>query len=136
MSIKDYYLDLVRQLVRYAGVGIVITVTDYFIFLLCVYIDLPVIWSNATAKCAATLVGIFLHRIYTFAGPQRLSLMRQVAAYILLSAFNLCLSTAMILLIAEHYEWSALPSKIISDILIICISFVVSRLFIYAPEPH
>ena len=126
-------IQLLRQLGRYVGVGIIVTLVDYLVFLLVMHQGLSAPQANAASKVAATLVGAYLHRRYTFTGPQRLNLLRQMFAYAALAAFNLALSTGVIVLLISSMGWSGLVAKLAADLLVIVVSFAVSRVLIYAP---
>lgn len=121
------------QLARYVGVGLVVTLIDYAVFLVSMHLGLSAPRANVASKLAATLAGAVLHRRFTFAGPQRLGLARQMLAYAALSLFNLGLSTALIVVFSSHLGWPALLAKLTADVFVIALSFVVSRFFIYAP---
>lgn len=127
---------MVYQVGRYAGVGVGVTLVDYLFFLLFMQQGLSAAQANAGSKVAATLLGAYLHRRYTFAGPQRLNLLRQMLAYATLATFNLALSTGVIVLLMNVAGWSALVSKLSADLLVIVISFVVTRVLIYAPAKN
>ena len=118
---------------RYMGVGAVVTGVDYLIFLLCLQFGSVPAVANAVGRVVATGVGALLHRHYTFAGPQRLGLARQMAAYGALSAFNLGLSTAMIIVWVHHVGLGAVWAKVLTDAVVIAVSIVIGRLFIFAP---
>jgi putative flippase GtrA len=118
---------------RYAGVGVVVTLIDYVVFLLGMQWGLSAPLANVLSKLAATLAGAVLHRRYTFAGPQRLGPARQMLFYAALSLFNLGLSTGLIVVLSSMLGWPGLVAKLLADVVVIAVSFVVSRVFIYAP---
>lgn len=133
-AVRSRQIHLVGQVGRYVGVGVFVTLIDYLIFLLAVHLGLSAAYANVSSKVAATLGGGYLHRRYTFAGPQHLSLLRQIVAYAALSAFNLALSTVCIVWLMTNAGWPPLVAKLCADILVIAISFVASRVLIYAPS--
>lgn len=121
------------QLLRYLGVGLVVMAADYAGFLLCLLLGLTAVLANAVGKVAATIVGCVLHRSYTFAGPQHLSIRQQLVSYILLSVANLILSSILIHGFVHKLGLAALVAKVLTDIVVIVISYLVSKFLIYAP---
>ncbi len=118
---------------RYLGVGIVVMALDYLVFLLGLQMGATAVQSNAVGRLVTTVVGALLHRRYTFAGPQRMGILRQVMAYFALSGMNLAISTGLILLFAYHMDLAPLLAKMLADVVIIAISMVVGRFLIFAP---
>ncbi len=125
--------ESVTQAGRYLGVGVVVTGVDYLVFLLFLQFGSGAAAANAFGRLLATGVGALLHRRYTFAGPQRLGWARQMVAYGALSAFNLGLSTAMIVAWVDHVGLGAVWAKVLTDLVVIALSILIGRLFIFAP---
>jgi len=135
VSVKAFlHIRHFRQLGRYVGVGILVTLVDYLMFLLVLQQGMLTIQANAVSKVAATVVGAYLHRRITFGGPQRLKFSQQMLAYAALAAFNLALSTGVIMLLMHTTDMPALVSKLAADCLVIIVSFGISRFLIYAPS--
>lgn len=120
---------------RYLGVGAIVTGVDYALFIVSVRLGLAAVEANALSRVIATLVGAVLHRHYTFAGPQKWGLWRQMAGYGALSALNLALSSGLLIVLVDRWGWAPLLSKVCTDVLIIAVSIIVGRLLIFAPAP-
>lgn len=118
---------------RYVGVGFLITATDYLVFLGAVAAGVGAAPANAASRVVATMVGAVLHRHYTFSGPQRLGLWRQMMAYAALSAVNLVISTVLILALTDQMGLSPIVAKVLTDVVVIAVSIVVGRALIFAP---
>ena len=118
---------------RYASVGLVITVIDYAVFIVLVYLGLAAVQANAVGRVITTVVGAILHRRYTFAGPQKWGIARQMMAYVALSAFNLVLSSGLILLLTERAGLIPLMAKVATDVVVIAVSVLAGRFLIFAP---
>lgn len=124
------------QLMRYLGVGLVVMAADYACFLLCLLLGITAVLANAVGKVAATIVGCVLHRNYTFAGPQRLAIRQQLVSYIVLSAANLILSSVLVHALVYKLSLSALAAKVLTDIVVVIVAYLVSKFVIYAPTRH
>ena len=121
------------MLSRYAGVGFIVAATDYSIYGVAVWMGCSVLMANLWSRLMATIVGAWLHRRYTFAGPQRLGMARQMMAFGLLSGVNLLISSALITVLHDQVGLNPLWSKLGTDVVIVLISLVVSRWLIFAP---
>jgi putative flippase GtrA len=119
---------------RYVGVGVLVSGTDYLIFLLALAGGSTAVWANVLGRVVSTVVGATLHRRYTFAGPQRLGVRRQMLAYGTLSVVNLGLSSGLIYLLVDGLALPPLWAKVATDIVIIVFSMVISRVLIFAPS--
>ena len=120
---------------RYLGVGLVVMSLDYLVFLLGLQLGATAVQSNAAGRLLTTVVGALLHRRYTFAGPQRMGMLRQMVAYFALSGINLVISSGLILLLTENMGLAPLWAKMLTDVVVIAISMLVGRFFIFAPAP-
>jgi putative flippase GtrA len=110
-----------------------VTGVDYLVFLLCLQLESGAAMANVVGRVLATGVGALLHRRFTFAGPQRWGLARQMIAYAALSAFNLGLSTAMIIAWVDHVGLGAISAKVLTDMVVMALSIAIGRLVIFAP---
>lgn len=124
---------VIKQLGRYAIVGLLVAATDYSLYLLLIHVGLVPVAANAGSRIPATCVGALLHRSFTFSGPQRWSWGRQMMAYGALSAFNLLLSSALIFLLHDWFEWAPLRAKLGTDVLVILLSWLIGRFVIFVP---
>lgn len=124
------------QLLRYLCVGLVVMAVDYAGFLLGLLLGLTAVPANAIGKVAATIVGCMLHRNYTFAGPQRLSIRQQLVSYIALSAANLILSSILVHALVYKLGLVALAAKVVTDIVVVFVAYLASKFLIYASAGH
>lgn len=118
---------------RYVGVGVLVASADYAVFAVVMLVGASALSANFFSRLAATLIGAWLHRTYTFAGPQRLGVARQMVAFGVLSAGNLLLSSALIFILHTRLGWPPIWAKLGTDVIIVIISLAVSRLLIFAP---
>ena len=119
---------------RYVGVGVLVSGTDYLVFLVALAGGSTAVWANVLGRVVSTVVGAILHRRYTFAGPQRLGVRRQMLAYGTLSVVNLGLSSGLIHVLVDDLTLPPLWAKVATDIVIIVLSMVISRVLIFAPS--
>jgi putative flippase GtrA len=121
------------MLSRYVGVGLVVAISDYLSYGAALLFGATVLLANVLSRLVATILGAWLHRRYTFAGPQRCNVTRQMVGFAALSVANLLISSALIHTLHHHAGFNALWSKVGTDIVIVLISLVVSRWLIFAP---
>lgn len=121
------------QALRYISVGGVVTALDYATFLAAVSA-----WAghysmaNLLAKLVAGGCGFLLHRTVTFAGRHRYDLGPQALRYGLLLLTNSALSTVLVYIGTAVLRLPPLGVKIVSDVLVILLAFIVSRTSIFA----
>lgn len=120
------------QALRYCLVGGIVYLVDIglFLFLLRYFSDSPYI-VNIVAKVGGAITGFLLHRHFTFFGVQKNTLAGQGARYSTLLIFNILFANVImysaVLWIHIDVEWA----KIASDVIIISLSFLVSRLLVF-----
>jgi putative flippase GtrA len=121
-----------QQVWRYALVGMMVFAIDYAVFAALTWsfpgAHLP---ANIGGKVAGAASGFFLHRNFTFAGPQRDGAARQAISYAALLLFNLALSTALLWLLVDQLALNAYASRLFTDGVVIITAFLGSRLWVY-----
>lgn len=87
--------------------------------------------ANVAGKAVAGLFALLAHRAFTFPGPQRHSRLAQALLYVVSLALNAFLGT-LLLLGLLRLGLAAAPAKLISDTVLIVVTFFVSRHVIFA----
>lgn len=123
---------LLAQVARFGLVGLLVIALDYAVFaaLLWAMPDSHLI-ANIAGKIAGAISGFFLHKNISFAGAQRDSMGKQGAAYALLFAFNLAMSTGLLWLLVDQAALNAYGSRLFVDALVILTSFLGQKLWVY-----
>ena len=124
--------NIIAQAMRYCLSGGLIYLIDLLVFLLLHYVlFLEPYSANIVAKLTGAVSGFFLHRTFTFSvasgKPGRAQMVRYAGLWLVnVTAANAFLYGALSAL-AMPVFWG----KIISDILVILMSFIVSKYFIF-----
>jgi putative flippase GtrA len=126
------------QSVRYLLVGAVVYGVDLGLFTVIIALSSARLYvaANVAAKVAGAAVGFALHKNVTFTWQQQSSIVVQSLLYGTLLLFNMGLSTALLYLAVSGFAQSAIASKIAIDIVVVGISFVISRSLVFRPEPR
>lgn len=125
---------LLRQGARYLVVGGIVFLCDFFVFAALLFVaPTLLIAANLAGKAAGAALGFVLHRHWTFAGAHRDSAPRQIAAYLLLLAFNMAASSALLWVLAEAAGIWPPAAKLIADGVVIVTAFVAGRTLVFRP---
>ncbi len=124
--------SIVSQVARYAVSGGVVYAIDLAVFvLLNAVAPEHYLLTNLAGKLAGAFAGFFLHKYFTFAGPQAMQTRYQFIAYAALLGFNLALSAALLWALVDQMMAPTMPARIAVDIVIIMTSFLASRQIVY-----
>lgn len=123
---------LVGQVARYAVVGLLVLALDYSLFagLLSIFPGQHLA-ANIAGKLGGAAAGFFMHKYVTFAGAQADGAGRQAMSYAMLLGFNLMLSTGLLWLLVDRLELNAYGARLFVDGVVIALSFVGSKLWVY-----
>ena len=124
--------SLFPQIARYGIVGAIVYGVDFLTFTLLLYLLTDqYLWANFAAKLAGALTGFLLHRNFTFKGAHKYGPARQFASYSLLLGSNILVVNALLYLGVEQLQLPETIAKVASDVIVIAISFIISRMFIF-----
>lgn len=87
--------------------------------------------ANVAGKALAGLFAFVAHRLFTFPGEQRRGVAAQAALYVGSLALNAALGTLLLLGLLQ-LGLPAAPAKLVSDTVMIVLTFLVSRHVIFA----
>lgn len=123
---------LLGQLFRYGLVGGIVYCADLVSFTAIFYFfPTHYLIANVAAKIIGALTGFILHRSFTFRGDQAYGPSRQLASYLLLLGANILVANGLLYAAVRYFGAPELAAKVATDILVIALSFIVSRVFIF-----
>jgi putative flippase GtrA len=123
---------LTGQMVRYAGVGLLVLALDYAVFAgLNMAFPGQHLFANIAGKLTGAAAGFVLHKYISFAGAQATSTQRQALSYAMLLAFNLLLSSFLLWLLVDWLALNAFASRLAVDAIVIGVSFLGSKFWVY-----
>lgn len=123
---------VLAQAMRYLLAGGLVFSLDVGVFYL-----ITTVWpawyieANLVSKSIGALTGFFLHRYFTFSWEHRDNAAAQGVMYVLLLGFNLMLSSLLLYLLVEWVGLIELYAKVLTDVLVILVAFVGSRLLVF-----
>lgn len=124
--------EFLKQTVLYVAVGGIVYLVDIGSFWAFV-----TLWpeqhlaGNTLAKVAGALTGFILHKYLTFAGDQSDPVQKQAVRYVSLLAANIAGANLLLYLFIDILALPTLPAKIGVDVLVIIVSFFVSRHLVF-----
>ncbi|MGB5078524.1 MAG: GtrA family protein [Sphingorhabdus sp.] len=125
---------LFHQMMRYCLVGGVVYFCDFMVFASMMWLfPGAYLLANILGRTSGALLGFILHRSYTFSWEHKHKASRQALAYLLLFLGNLGGSSALLWLLVDVGHANAFVAKLLVDALIIAMSFVAGRLWVYRP---
>ena len=121
-----------REKVTYLIVGGVVYLFDVSIFAAVIYM-FPGSYAvgNVLAKAGGALLGFILHDQITFSGTKNLTAKKRLLRYCLLWLFTVTLAVALLYVFIEYLYMPEMIAKIISDIIVIIIAFLVSKYTVF-----
>lgn len=124
--------SILHQSARYGLVGLCVFAADVLVYLACLAAaPHAFLLGNACGKATGALLGFVLHKRFTFSWRQKDSGLRQLASYIGLFLSNLALSSGLLWLLVTPIGLGAVFAKLMVDMIVIAVSFFVSRLWVY-----
>lgn len=130
--VKTGLSNTVNAFVRFLVTGGVVFIIDFLSFFLIFNIqnDLYIL-AVVVGRCSGLVSGIFLHRKFTFPGKFQKSLKVQGLQYLLLAFINVIISVCVVYISHEIFSVNEIISRLIADVIIVIISFVGGKVFVF-----
>ncbi|KND49446.1 MAG: hypothetical protein AB198_00660 [Parcubacteria bacterium C7867-003] len=133
----SWFLEITSKHVglRYFISGGTAGVTDIAVlYILNTILDIYYLVSAIIAFIIAFFVSFLLHKFWTFKSHEE-STHRQMAIYLLSSLFGLFLNTVLMYIFVDYIHLQVILSQIIVGLLVACVSFFISRNFVFKYNP-
>ena len=120
-----------KQLFRFAAVGMVNTGLGYAVIFACMYLaGLGAVTSNVAGYAVGLVVSYLLNRIYTFrsAAPPRREIVRFVSIFLLAYLANLGVLVLLIRQTGMHEG----EAQVLAGVVYFGLSFVLSKYYVFA----
>ena len=135
-KLADWYRNH-REGMRYLVFGALSTVLNIVVFAICDRVaHLSTTISNTIAWIAAVLFAYVTNKIYVFnsktAGIKDLA--REIISFFSARIITLVIETAFLWVVIDKLGFNAIFMKIISNIIVIILNFVFSKIFIFKKE--
>ena len=121
--------------IRYVLIQLLAYFVDMTSFLLIIKLDIlgPII-ANIIGKSAAGVFAFVAHRNYTFQANSQQDRHRQAIRYFVVLALNIPLSTGILSIFLNWFNEPVL-AKILSDCIVVGLSYLLSKHFIFKSMP-
>lgn len=123
-----------RQLLRFAAVGVVNTGLGYAVIFACMYVaGLSAVISNVIGYAIGLTVSYSLNRSFTFrsAAPAQREMVRFVAIFLLAYLANL----AVLVILIRHLGMHEGVAQVIAGGVYFGLSFVLNKYYVFAARP-
>lgn len=120
-----------RQLLRFAAVGVVNTGLGYAVIFACMYLaGLGAVVSNVIGYAVGLIVSYLLNRSFTFrsAAPPRAEILRFVAIFLLAYLANLAALVGLI----RHAGMHEGVAQVVAGVVYFVLSFVLNKYYVFA----
>lgn len=133
----EWFFEITSKYVglRYFISGGTAGVTDIIIlYFFNTIIGLYYLISSILAFIVAFFVSFFLHKFWTFNSNSEAT-HRQMVVYLGSSMFGLSLNTILMYIFVDYIHIQVIISQIIVGLLVACVSFFISRSFVFKYKP-
>lgn len=122
-----------RELILYGIFGVGSTAINIAVFHLCGVVGVPLIPSNVIAWFFAFSFAFITNKSIVFQsrGWRDRAAVREFASFLAVRLFTLALDTALMWLLVERLAVDRLLSKIVVNVIVILVNYVVSKFFIF-----
>ncbi|KWT82687.1 MULTISPECIES: GtrA family protein [unclassified Variovorax] len=120
-----------KQLLRFAAVGVVNTALGYAVIFACMYVaGLGAVLSNVIGYAVGLIASYLLNRSFTFrsAAPPRREIIRFVAIFLLAYLANL----GMLVFLIRHAGVHEGLAQVIAGVVYFALSFVLNKYYVFA----
>lgn len=128
-----------REGMRYLVFGGLTTVVNIVVFAICKDLcELSTISSNIIAWIIAVLFAYITNKLFVFysKADSLEDLGREIISFFGARIFTLLVETAFLKITVDYYEFNSIIMKIISNIIVIILNFVFSKLFIFSKNSN
>ncbi len=113
---------------RYFLVQVVAYAVEWGAFLTARYLGVDLLIANVISKSAALVFAFFCHRAFTFRA-QNANVLQQAFRYLLAFVGSTAASTFLLWALEPLLaEW---PAKFVSDVAIVCVSFMIAKVLVF-----
>lgn len=122
-----------REIISYLFFGVCTTAVNFIVYFICDFFGLNTIMSSAAAWIISVLFAFFTNRRYVFKSDHHSSLhiMKELFNFVLGRAFSGITDISIMLIFVDLLNYNKLIVKIISNIIVIILNYLLSKLWIF-----
>lgn len=121
---------LVRQMLRFAAVGLSAFAIDYVLFLLLHLLGVPYLIANIASYTISTIYNFVLSMRFVFSGKASQTRGQQLGIFLALSAVGLVLNELYLYLLVSCLNIAPALSKVVATFLVTIFNFVTRKFFL------
>ena len=130
--LADWYREH-REGMRYLIFGALSTIVNIVVFEICFKIKLSTTISNCMAWIVAVIFAYITNKIWVFCSKtdSKMDLLREIGSFFGARVFTLIFETIFLIIVIDKLHFNTMLMKIVSNILVILMNFVFSKIFIF-----
>ena len=126
---------LIRQMLRFAAVGLSAFAVDYVLFVILHAIGLPYLIANIVSYTISTIYNFILSMRFVFSGKSSQSRVQQFVIFLVLAAIGLVLNELYLFLLVQYAHILPAISKVIATFLVTIFNFITRKIFLEDRQP-
>ena len=126
---------LIRQMLRFAAVGLSAFAIDYVLFLVLHFLGIPYLIANVASYTISTIYNFVLSMRFVFSGKASQTRAQQFAIFLVLSAIGLGLNELYLYLFVDCLHIAAPISKVVATFLVTIFNFITRKIFLEDRKP-
>ena len=126
---------LIRQMLRFAAVGLSAFAIDYVLFLLLHFVGIPYLVANIASYTISTIYNFVLSMRFVFSGKASQTRAQQFAIFLVLSAIGLGLNELYLYLFVDCLGIAPAISKVVATFLVTIFNFITRKMFLEDHKP-
>ena len=135
-KLADWYREH-REGMRYLVFGVLSTIINIVVFAICERIlHLSTIISNVIAWIIAVLFAYITNKLYVFDSKttKKQELAKEIISFFSARIFTLVIETIFLKIVIDKLGFNEILMKIISNVIVIFLNYVFSKIFIFKEE--
>lgn len=122
-----------QETASYLFFGILTTVVDFIIYIVCSALSVNYLWANVIAWCGAVLFAYVTNKLFVFKSNAKgfKELLNEFLSFVAGRVFSLVFSLVFIYLTVTLIGFPPIISKILSAVFVVIINYVLSKLYIF-----
>lgn len=132
-KIKALYVKY-KSIVMYGIFGVLTTILNYFVYWLCAHpFSLDLLVSNVLAWIAGVAFAYVTNKIYVFESKEKSSkgIIRELFSFVMSRLFTLLVETVIMYIFAKKLGFNDLIIKLIANVVVIILNYVLSKLIVF-----
>lgn len=126
-----------QETMSYLIFGVLTTVVDFIIYIICTSLSVNYLWANVIAWCGAVIFAYITNKLFVFKSNAKKfkELLNEFLSFVTGRVFSLIFSLVFIYMTVTLIGFAPIISKVLSAVFVVIINYVLSKLYIF-PKPE